>query len=848
MPDLNFKNPQGQSLTVNSPDGSMPSEYELDSMFAQKYGNVVQENPGSHPTYGAPEFNQNPFLAFGKGVYEGGSKLAKTVDNLRMKAPGQEPLGPTVPNPMFNMFREAKSSMPGTVAGVSQDIGKGLVESAPTIAAGSFGPLGMGAVGAVQAYGNNEDPAHAFLQNALLGKAWQVAGGLGSKAFIETASKLGIPADVASREFLKRAGSSVGAGLTSAATSGGNPSDIATGAAFGAFNPSEPFKKTDIIPEKIGNPLAYSMMKGYMLPWAKDFKYNHDPVKGWLDEGLTANNIDDAAQQAAQRKTEIGQQIKQSYTNSSQSGQTSDYSKALDPLQAKIAELNKNPKSNASTIQRLQNAHDDLSATLQKNPNMTPSEAFDFKDQINQLTKWTGNPGDDKPINAALQDSYRNVRDTLNNQVPELKDFNERYGNLTEATKRLQYRADASNPLLNFGKGAWDLGWAALLGHGNPVATAALMGLETAGRSGAVKTRLAKALYSRPDFADVPEAGAKSPALGLPFSPAEKPQYIQDRENAPIDSLGVKGENPYISGKAPIWAWNPILKLAYDKNPQGRDIIDVPVIKADSNKQMTPVPNESGIDQFSTPKEGEVIEQNGPSAHMQSPSFAKGGDTKGDITPEIKEQAKKATNEYWMNNIMGPFNPLNPKNTKNLAAPAALLAGGLAFGSGQAQAQQNSKYPSLEQAEGGRQMSGDTIISNGGIQQPVLSDFNKSTNKNYTMEDLDDVKKRDEVRDFYFKDQNYNKLPTKTQQVMQDYGYHFGINKANKDLQGILSVKQDGIIGKQTLGALNKLDDSEVAQQLIDKQKEYIKTRSNYKENKKGWENRINAVQSLISK
>lgn len=38
MPELNFTNPQGQTLKVNSPDGSTPSESELDSMFSKAYG------------------------------------------------------------------------------------------------------------------------------------------------------------------------------------------------------------------------------------------------------------------------------------------------------------------------------------------------------------------------------------------------------------------------------------------------------------------------------------------------------------------------------------------------------------------------------------------------------------------------------------------------------------------------------------------------------------------------------------------------------------------------------------------------------------------------------------------
>lgn len=42
MADLTFTNPQGQDLTVTSPDGSVPSEQELDTMFSQKYGSAQQ--------------------------------------------------------------------------------------------------------------------------------------------------------------------------------------------------------------------------------------------------------------------------------------------------------------------------------------------------------------------------------------------------------------------------------------------------------------------------------------------------------------------------------------------------------------------------------------------------------------------------------------------------------------------------------------------------------------------------------------------------------------------------------------------------------------------------------------
>jgi len=44
---MKFTDPQGRTLEVSSPDGSTPSEGELDQMFAQKYGGQQSPNPQS---------------------------------------------------------------------------------------------------------------------------------------------------------------------------------------------------------------------------------------------------------------------------------------------------------------------------------------------------------------------------------------------------------------------------------------------------------------------------------------------------------------------------------------------------------------------------------------------------------------------------------------------------------------------------------------------------------------------------------------------------------------------------------------------------------------------------------
>lgn len=252
--------------------------------------------------------------------------------------------------------------------------------------------------------------------------------------------------------------------------------------------------------------LAYNVMKDYLKPTAKDFSYAHDPVRGMLNEGLVFNNVQDAAQQATLRTGEIGQQIKTAIQNSSAAGVTSDISSVLNPIDEKIAELSKSPASNATAIQRLMATKLDLANSYSpqgnllgpKDFNMTPAQAFDLKQQVSQITKWTGNMADDKPVNSALQQVYSNIRDHLNTKVSDLKDLNQRYGDMTEATKRLTAYMQNNHIVGNTLELGKEGAISALAGHVfGPAAGYTLQGLQMAAQTGAVKSRLSKLLYMK---------------------------------------------------------------------------------------------------------------------------------------------------------------------------------------------------------------------------------------------------------------------------------------------------------------------------------------------------------------
>ncbi len=238
---------QPTSQTPQSSGANLPAGFVLDQGPENEQPSVT-ENQGGHPTYGAHEFNFNPVTAAGKGIYQGGAALINEIKSLEQKMPTglskeddksyKDYLNePTVPNPLFNGLRNMPEAMPGTLAGVTQSIGKGAVESLPAMAlSGPMGmTAGMGTAGALNAVANDQNPVTAFAKDAALGKVLSLAGSAGASL---------IPS-------AKRLGSSLGGGVGGAVTSGGDPASIAQGVSFNALFPQEPLgSPKNVTPEE----------------------------------------------------------------------------------------------------------------------------------------------------------------------------------------------------------------------------------------------------------------------------------------------------------------------------------------------------------------------------------------------------------------------------------------------------------------------------------------------------------------------------------------------------------------------------------------------------------------------
>ncbi|HEY1747819.1 MAG TPA: hypothetical protein VGG11_13790 [Xanthobacteraceae bacterium] len=208
---------------------------------------------------------------------------------------------------------------------------------------------------------------------------------------------------------------------------------------------------------------ASGIINSIVKPLKNSFAYGHDPARGILNEGITANSLDDLQTKIGTARQSVGKQISTLAQTVTQSGRTSDFAPALAPIDDAMQAAAKN--NNPTLLQSLSNVKtalthdltlgegDDGSAVIKKGAardlgTMTYQQGQQLLDDITAHTRFTGNPSDDKAINQATQGAYRNVRTVLNGMAADtdsklgaqIKDLNQRYGDLSAAQTAVNHR------------------------------------------------------------------------------------------------------------------------------------------------------------------------------------------------------------------------------------------------------------------------------------------------------------------------------------------------------------------------------------------------------------------------
>lgn len=96
-----------------------------------------------------------------------------------------------------------------------------------------------------------------------------------------------------------------------------------------------------------------------------------------------------------------------------------------------------------------------------------------------------------------------------------------------------------------------------------------------------------------------------------------------------------------------------------------------------------------------------------------------------------------------------------------------------------------------------------------------------------------------------------DRLPAGIDYAVFDYAVNSGPARAVKDLQRVLGVSADGIMGAQTLAAATRATPEEVIKALSDRRAEFLRGLRTFPTFGKGWIDRVNRVQrnalSLVS-
>lgn len=274
------------------------------------------------------------------------------------------------------------------------------------------------------------------------------------------------------------------------------------------------------------NKAPAAIINSLIKPLLKDFSYGKNPGRGVAREGIIGNTFEELVQNITGKLGELGNKLNTIY---SKAKNKLNLTKALDPLDEAITYAEKNPRVNKAIITRLQDTLKDilgvvddpktgLSYVTRKLKNITAKEAFELKQTIGDLTRWTGQMSDDKIVNKALKQVYGRVKEALNKALPKTKDLNERYADLLSAKTAAIYRdkiASRQNLVSLSGR---------LLGGGSIIAGLATgnkelilagiseIGIENIMRSPGAKTKIAAGLAKLPVM-DVQKIINKYPIL-----------------------------------------------------------------------------------------------------------------------------------------------------------------------------------------------------------------------------------------------------------------------------------------------------------------------------------------------
>lgn len=282
--------------------------------------------------------------------------------------------------------------------------------------------LGLGALGkAPGAVGKVATAA-----SRLAGAGFGAAGGVEAVKGAADASKKGVTPENA-KQMLQGAGQAV-MGATATAGEGGQKT------------------LTEKIPERLMNQL--------MRPAAADVKFGKNPARAILQEKITGGSLPEMGDKVYEKIQSVGKEIDKTLQKPANAAKQVDVAKSLKPiddamvkatqdgdrgLYVRLAELKQQLTMNwKAAVTKAGNQT--IQPSGPRNLQMSPYDATLFKRVVGDSTRWTGNDPFEDRLNAVKGEIYVNIKEQVNQAVPEVAPLNERYSNLVGAGKAIERR------------------------------------------------------------------------------------------------------------------------------------------------------------------------------------------------------------------------------------------------------------------------------------------------------------------------------------------------------------------------------------------------------------------------
>ena len=260
-------------------------------------------------------------------------------------------------------------------------------------------------------------------------------------------------------------------------------------------------------------------------PKHKEYMFGKNPGQGVAKEGLFANSIEELGSKVDERLGQLNTYAKGIRSLEENKFKTADFSNAFDPFIKALDELGKAPETHGAKINEIYRMVKDLEGNIPKGVklNEVPVDvAYQIKDVVKNMQKWTVDNPSDHITNKALKGVYGNIDKSIDKVLP-LAEVNSRMANLISAKSAIKNQIE-------------------LLSKRDPFEYRGIVNLATTPlRSTAVKTGLAKILAEK--FGFIPKVAKRVSKGGAGFlsgypTISQALQFAIDPEAAQVSMVG----------------------------------------------------------------------------------------------------------------------------------------------------------------------------------------------------------------------------------------------------------------------------------------------------------------------